>query len=577
MDFPKHDLQLEKAGLAKECEWKLEAGQEQYKGCPHNMSDMKVNKKIADSWLDIVGSTPMIRVNNITKNEGIKCEVFIKAEFLNPCGSVKDRIAKRMVIDAEQKGLLKEGTVLIEPTSGNTGLGLAAAAAARGYRCIICLLEKMSNEKIDSLKGLGAEIVRRPTELPMYHRDGIVGMCLKLQKEIREKGGSAEILNQYNNPHNPIAHYMETGQEIWDQCEGKVDYVFAGMGTGGTLTGISRKLKELDPNIKCIGIDPPGSVLSGPENYHEPAPGGQVIEGTGYDFVPRVYDKGCADEFIPGPDKESFIMARRILKEEGLMVGGSSGQAMHAAIKYIKENNIGEGKRVVVVCPDNLRNYMTKHLNPDWCCERGYITDKECADLFTTDLIPNNDWGVNLTIKDMKLHEAKFVDLNTTCGEAIKLMKATNFDQFPVKGDDGSVIGVLTEKNLLARLSKQQVSLSDSIKRAVIRDIRHVTKETSLNELSRILCRNSFVLVEGKYFVTSADILDMINDPKFGHKCMESPEVLKILNPPKKEGASATPTPVAAKKDGCCSSNWGLMGVGLLLGGALLFQKFSKQ
>jgi cystathionine beta-synthase len=451
-DFPKHDYVLEKSGLAKECTWKLGAGME---GCPHNMKAYHSDKKIADSWLDIVGNTPMIRVNNITKADGIECEVLIKCEFLNPCGSVKDRIAKRMVLDAEDRGVLKSGDVLIEPTSGNTGLGLAAAAASRGYKCIICLLEKMSQEKQDALRGLGAEIVRRPTELPMYHRDGIIGTSIKLRDQLREKGLGAEVLDQYSNPHNPLVHYLGTGQEIWDQCEGKLDYVVAGMGTGGTLTGMSRKLKELDPNIKIVGVDPPGSCLSGPENYHEPAKGGQVVEGTGYDFIPRVYDKQGADDFMPGPDKESFVMARRLLKEEGLMCGGSSGQAMHAAIEYIKKHKIGKGKRVVVVAPDNIRNYMTKHLNADWMYERDYITEQECADLNSTDLVPNTDWGVNLKVSDIPLHKATFVPISMTCQEAVKMMKINNFDQFPVKDDAGEVIGVLTDKMLLSRLSKQ--------------------------------------------------------------------------------------------------------------------------
>lgn len=223
----------------------------------------------------------------------------------------------------------------------------------------------------------------------MYHRDGIVGTSKKLMMELREKGQPAEVLDQYSNPHNPIVHYLTTGQEIWDQCEGKLDYVVAGMGTGGTITGISRKLKELDANIKIVGVDPPGSSLSGLEEGMTPAKGGQVVEGTGYDFIPRVYDRTGADDFMPGPDKESFIMARRLLKEEGLMCGGSSGQAMHAAIEYIKKNKIGKGKRVVVVLPDNIRNYMTKHLNVDWMYERDYITEQECADLNKTDLVPN--------------------------------------------------------------------------------------------------------------------------------------------------------------------------------------------
>lgn len=170
--------------------------------------------------------------------------------------------------------------------------------------------------------------------------------------------------------------------------------------------------------------------------------------------MPRVYDIKCSDEFVPGPDKESFIMARRLMKEEGLMVGGSSGQAMHAALEYIKKNKIGKGKRCVVVCPDNIRNYMTKHLNADWMYERNYISEEECMKLNTTDLVPNHDWGKKLKVSDLPLHEAKIIDIKTTCWEAAKLMKGSNFDQFPVR-EDGKIVGVLTDKNLLARLSKQ--------------------------------------------------------------------------------------------------------------------------
>lgn len=222
-----------------------------------------------------------------------------------------------------------------------------------------------------------------------------------------------------------------------------------------------------------------------------------------------------------GPDKESFIMARRIMKEEGLMVGGSAGQALHGAISFIKKHKIGKGKRVVVVFPDNIRNYMTKHLNPDWMYEKGYITEKECADLYTTDLVPNLDWGQNFTVGDLDLNEAQFVQDDLSCGDAIKLMKKTGFDQFPVKNKDGEIIGMLTDKNLLSRVSKQQCTLSDPIQIAVVRDFRHVSKTTTLNEIARVLFRNGFVLVEKKYFLTTADIMEAMANPKFGHKSFE--------------------------------------------------------
>jgi len=184
------------------------------------------------------------------------------------------------------------------------------------------------------------------------------------------------------------------------------------------------------------------------------ADGGQVVEGIGYDFLPRVFDRTVVDEWMKGPDKEGFIMARRLMREEGLLCGGSSGTAMQGAIEYIKENKIGKGKRVVVLLPDNIRNYMTKHLNSDWMYERGYITEEECAQGYLSDLVPNTDWGQDLTLKDMPLREAVFLKQTTTCAEAIKMIKKTNFDQFPVKNNEGKTVGVLTDKNLMARLAK---------------------------------------------------------------------------------------------------------------------------
>ena len=307
-----------------------------------------------------------------------------------------------------------------------------------------------------------------------------------------------------------MVHYEETGREIYEQCDGKIDYLIIGAGTGGTITGIARWIKEKNPNIKIIGVDPNGSLLAQPDSLNEANPaaeGGQVVEGVGYDFLPRVFDRTVVDEWMKGPDKEGFVMARRLMKEEGLLCGGSSGMAMHGAIEYIKKNKIGKGKRVVVLLPDNIRNYMTKHLNSDWMYERGYINEQECAKNFVSNLVPNNDWGQNLTVKDIPLNEAVFIKVTATVSEAIKMIQSTGFDQFPVKSEQGKTIGVLTDKNLMARLAKNQVKLTDPIKKCVVRDIRQVSLGVTLNELSRVLVRNSFVLVEDKYFVTIADIL----------------------------------------------------------------------
>jgi len=209
----------------------------------------------------------MVRINNIAESEGIECELLAKCEFLNPGGSVKDRIGRRMILDAEKQGRIKKGDILIEPTSGNTGIGLSMAAAIRGYRMIITLPEKMSQEKSDCLQGLGATIIRTPTEYAFDHKYCHIGIAHQLTKDLP----NAHMLDQYSNASNPLAHYEETGQEIYDQCEGKVDYVFIGAGTGGTITGISHKLKDLDPKITIVGIDPLGSILAHPESINGPA------------------------------------------------------------------------------------------------------------------------------------------------------------------------------------------------------------------------------------------------------------------------------------------------------------------
>lgn len=332
-----------------------------------------------------------MRINNITAKEGIKCELLAKCEFMNPGGSVKDRIGRRMVVDALKQGKIKKGDILIEPTSGNTGIGLSIAAASKGFRMIITMPEKMSQEKRDVLKALGAEIIRTPNEYAFDHANCHIGLAVKLAEEL----DNGHMLDQYKNPGNPMAHYEETGQEIWDQCEGKLDYVFMGAGTGGTMTGISRKLKEMNPDIKIIAVDPPGSILAAPEalNAQQPEGGMYQVEGIGYDFIPRVCDRSLVDEWMKIGDDDAFKYARRLIAEEGFLCGGSSGTAMAAAMKYIKEHDIGEGKRCVIVCPDNIRNYITKFINNDWMYEHGLISEKECMEASIPKLVPHNVWG----------------------------------------------------------------------------------------------------------------------------------------------------------------------------------------
>lgn len=314
---------------------------------------------IHDNILTTIGNTPVVRMNQIG-NE-LDCELFSKCEFLNPGGSIKDRIGWKMVEDAEQSGRIKPGDTLIEPTSGNTGQGIALAAAVKGYECIITLPEKMSKEKQIALEALGAKIIRTPTEASFDSPESHIGVAKKLQKEIP----NSHILDQYANPSNPEAHYDGTAQEILDVFGKDLHMVVMGVGTGGTITGVAKRLKEEIPDIVIVGADPVGSILGGGTEV-EP----YLVEGIGYDFFPDVLDNDLVDEYVKTEDEESFIMARRLIKEEGFLCGGSCGSAMVAALKSAK--HLDKNKRCLVILPDSIRNYMTKFPNDQWMKDQGF-------------------------------------------------------------------------------------------------------------------------------------------------------------------------------------------------------------
>ena len=316
---------------------------------------------IHDNILTTIGNTPVVRMNSI--GNGLSCNLFSKCEFFNPGGSIKDRIGWKMVEDAERSGRIKPGDTLIEPTSGNTGQGIALAAAVKGYKCIITMPEKMSQEKQIALEALGAEIVRTPTEAAFDEPESHIGVAKKLHNEIPD----SHILDQYENPSNPNAHYDNTAKEILDDFGTDIHMVVMGVGTGGTITGVAKRLKEEIPNIIIIGADPIGSILGG-GNKVEP----YLVEGIGYDFFPDVLDNDLVDEYVKTEDEESFLMARRLIKEEGLLCGGSSGSAMVAALKAAKKLN--EQQNCLVILPDGIRNYMTKFPNDDWMKQNGFKT-----------------------------------------------------------------------------------------------------------------------------------------------------------------------------------------------------------
>ncbi len=309
--------------------------------------------------LDTIGHTPIVRLNRIGSE--LKCNLYAKCEFLNAGGSLKDRIGVRMVEEAEKEGRIKPGDTLIEPSSGNTGIGLALAAAVKGYRLIITMPEKMSKEKEVILKSLGAKIVRTPTEAAWDAPESHIGVANKLQQEIP----NSHILDQYTNPANPDAHYHGTAQEILDTFGTDLHMIVIPAGTGGTITGVSKRLKKEIPGIRIIGVDPYGSILGGGTEVHS-----YLVEGIGYDFFPKVLDNKLVDEYVKVNDADSFRIARRLIREEGLLVGGSSGSSVWAMLQ--KATELEGGQNCLVILPDGIRNYLTKFVDDDWMNEHGF-------------------------------------------------------------------------------------------------------------------------------------------------------------------------------------------------------------
>jgi cysteine synthase len=318
---------------------------------------------IYSNILETIGNTPVVRINRIGRETGV--EIYAKCEFLNAGGSVKDRIAVRMVDEMERRGEIAPGCTLIEPSSGNTGTGLALVAAVKGYRAIITMPEKMSREKQLVMEALGAEIVRTPTEAPHDSPESLIGVAKRLNAEIE----GSRIPDQYGNPDNPLAHYHGTGKEIWDDFGDSLDMVVLGAGTGGTIAGVARYLKEKNPDILVVGVDPEGSVLGGRTEVCT-----YQVEGIGYDFVPDVLTYDHIDEWVYTNDRDSLIMARRLIREEGLLVGGSSGSALCGVLEGIRRHP--GTKRVLTILPDSIRNYLSKFVSDAWMEEHGFLSDE---------------------------------------------------------------------------------------------------------------------------------------------------------------------------------------------------------
>lgn len=478
---------LEQAKSQTPCAWAHPAT----KPDPHVHVPYYPAKLLYNDVLEAVGHTPLVRINKITRDESIQCEIYAKLEYLNPGGSVKDRIGMRMVMDAEKQGRIRPGVhTIIEATSGNTGIGLALACAVRGYRCIVTLPEKMSNEKVASLKALGVEIIRTPTEAAFDSPDSHIGVAMRLQREIP----NAVILDQYSNPSNPLAHYDQTAEEIIHQMGGKIDYVFCTAGTGGTLAGISRKIKEKLPNAKVVGVDPVGSILAQPEALNTVRTG-YKIEGIGYDFIPRTCLRSAVDSWVKTQDRESFETARRLIRDEGILCGGSSGSAMWAALQVAK--TAPASTRIVVILPDSIRNYLSKFISDEWMYDAGFRPAPVAG------LLGNRRY-----VRDMRLPQVMTIDSKTTCAEALDRMDVQGFSQLAVF-EDGKPVGAVSITSINEKLITGRLTGRDPIGHISMVPVRVIPPDTSIPELYILLKVNPFVLVKYEHFYAIATPVDL--------------------------------------------------------------------
>ncbi|KAK2616548.1 cystathionine beta-synthase [Conoideocrella luteorostrata] len=412
------------------------------------------------SATELIGNSPLVRLNKVPQSLGIECDVYAKTELFNAGGSVKDRIALRMIEEAEKSGRIKPGDTLIEPTSGNTGIGLALVGAIKGYKTIITMPEKMSAEKVSVLRALGATIIRTPTQAAWDAPESHIGVARRLEKEIP----NAHILDQYGNPDNPLAHEHGTAEEIWEQTGGKITAVIAGAGTGGTITGIAKGLKKHNKDVKVIAADPHGSILALPEALNEEHLNESYkVEGIGYDFIPDVLEREIVDKWYKTDDHESFVLARRLIAEEGLLVGGSSGSAMAAMLKAVKDFGFKKGDVVVVVLPDSIRSYLSKFADDDWLAANGLLAVNGIETSISKKPDTSDPYS-GATIASLRLKPVTSVADTALCSEAIETMRDKGFDQLPVLSASSKLVGLVTLGNLLSYISRGRATPHSPVK-----------------------------------------------------------------------------------------------------------------
>ncbi len=453
--------------------------------------------KVYDSILDTVGDTPLVKLNRVTR--GLQSSLYAKIEFMNPAGSIKDRIALHILEQAERRGEIQPGATIVEGTSGNTGAGLAMVAALKGYKAVFVLPDKQSEEKRAALRAWGARVVVTPTNVEPEDPRSYYSVA----KRLVEETPNAFYANQYHNPDNPEAHYHSTGPELYNQIDGKIDVFIAGMGTGGTITGVGKYLKEQNSDIRVVGVDPVGSLyydyfhtgqLTQPHTY--------VLEGIGEDFLPSTMDFQFVDDVVRVNDRECFHMTRRLVREEGIFAGGSCGAAVAGALKYLKRHD-RPGLNAVVLLPDSSSKYLSKIFNDNWMRENGYM-EPETRFGSVADLVGGRPARQLVTIRP---------DAKVT--EAVGVLKLHGISQVPVVGGDGKLVGVLFEKRVLEK------ALEGGPQTAIVGDILDmsyctVDGATEISVLTELFRRFKVAVVLGDNrapidIITRIDLIDYIS------------------------------------------------------------------
>jgi len=456
--------------------------------------------KFYNSIIETIGNTPLVKLQNV--NKGIAGTILVKVEYLNPGNSVKDRMAIKMVEDAEAAGILKPGGTIIEGTSGNTGMGLALAAIAKGYKCIFTMADKQSKEKMDILRAVGAEVIVCPTNVEPEDPRSYYSVARRLNQEIP----NSIYPNQYDNMSNTAAHYESTGPEIWRDTEGKITHYSCGVGTGGTMCGVSKYLKEHNPKVVTVGIDTYGSVFkkykeAGVFDDNEIYP--YLTEGIGEDILPKNVDFSLIDHFVKVTDKDAAIMARRLAKEEGLFIGWSCGSAVHGALEYAKAN-LKEDDVMVIILPDHGTRYLGKIYNDQWMKERGFLEERTFA-----------------TAKDIvskRTHSQPVLTISSTSllQEAINIMQNAGVSQLPVVDANGHFVGSISDSSLLMKLLQHPEATTDAVSAHMAKPFRFVAMENTIDVLSGFIDSETKALLmrdenNTVHIITQSDLLSAIN------------------------------------------------------------------